>query len=66
VSHLEAAENVTTNNPFDSAVQLSESDFQSLDENQLQRTRQPNGDLPVVTFFLLVHATDRGAFAQTK
>lgn len=65
-NNLKAIDNVTANNSFDSDVQLYETDFHSLDENQLLRPRQANGDLPEITFLHFVRSTGQGAFAAAK
>ncbi|KLB20906.1 pectate lyase, partial [Xanthomonas hortorum pv. gardneri] len=40
-------------NSFNLPLVVSASDFVSLDERQLMRPRQSNGDLPVITFAAL-------------
>ncbi|KAB7762491.1 pectate lyase [Xanthomonas maliensis] len=45
-----ASANTIGRNSFSLALPLVASDFLSLDERQLSRPRQPNGDLPVITF----------------
>lgn len=63
VAELDAAACDVSNNSFDLPIRLTASDFVSLDESQLTRPRQPNGDLPVITFMHLAPgsaAIDRG------
>ncbi len=68
VTNLHPTENDTANNAFDSDGNraLTEQDFESLDEAQLKRPRQPSGDLPEMTFLHLRHNTDQGAFDSPK
>ncbi len=44
-------------NIFGDGPNLTDADFQSLDEQQLFRPRQPNGDLPVITFMKPVNGS---------
>lgn len=53
VINLADAGNKNDRNAFPPAVILSDSDFESLDETQLTAPRQPNGDLPKLTFLKL-------------
>lgn len=54
ISNLNREQCEVANNSFDSDVQITESDFMSLDESQLTQPRKPNGDLPEITFLRLV------------
>ncbi|TPV58537.1 hypothetical protein FJ444_10945 [Aestuariibacter sp. GS-14] len=53
-----SSENDLANNYFDLDVTVSEDDFISLDESQLTQQRQPNGDLPDITFAKLAPGSD--------
>lgn len=66
VRNLGTEENDARSNSFDSDVTLTESDFQSLDEQQLTRPRQANGKLPRVTFLHLVPKHPWGAFGGMR
>ncbi|HVU36273.1 MAG TPA: right-handed parallel beta-helix repeat-containing protein [Opitutaceae bacterium] len=50
VAHLDRQDGEYAHNTFDPSVTLSAADFESLDESQLERPRQSNGDLPVISF----------------
>ena len=48
ISRLDAAKCHLANNSFTLGLKLSDKDFVSLDESELLRPRQANGDLPIV------------------
>ena len=48
--NFDPAKNDAQNNWFNLPIQVSESDFASTDEKQLIQPRQPNGELPKITF----------------
>lgn len=53
-----------SNNSFDLKIPLTQEDFISLDETELMKPRQANGDLPVIRFMQLPRSSaliDRGA-----
>ena len=57
VSKLDLAKSEATNNSFDKDLALTDKDFLSLDESELVRPRQANGDLPKTNF---MHPTPDG------
>ncbi len=60
---MNAAACDSTHNSFDLGLTLTAADFISLDEAQLTAPRQPNGNLPELTFLRLKpdgKATGRG------
>ncbi|MES2439135.1 MAG: right-handed parallel beta-helix repeat-containing protein [Verrucomicrobiota bacterium] len=63
VSNLDAAKCELAANSFDLEMKLEDRDFKSLDQSELVRPRQSNGDLPAVPFMKLKPgnpAIDRG------
>ncbi|URZ14487.1 right-handed parallel beta-helix repeat-containing protein [Clostridium felsineum] len=50
--------NISNNSWNKNGINISDSDFQSLDVNQLSKARGVNGDLPTVTFMHLVKSSD--------
>lgn len=68
VANLDTAQCVLANNFFGPSPDLSDSDFESLDESQLTAPRQPDGSLPDITFLHLRPSSrladkNAGAFA---
>ncbi|MEI7728483.1 MAG: DUF4990 domain-containing protein [Verrucomicrobiota bacterium] len=55
LTQLDAAKSDAANNSFTMDLKVTDQDFLSLDEAQLIKPRQPNGDLPVIT---LLHLAD--------
>lgn len=62
VGNLNRQRSEVTNNSFDFDVPLTDSDFISLDESQLTQARQPDGNLPEITFLRL--KTDEKSFGK--
>jgi hypothetical protein len=63
VSNIDTAACTLAANSFGMDLDLSDKDFESLDQNELVAARQPNGDLPAVPFMKLTadsKAIDRG------
>jgi hypothetical protein len=50
VKNLDKDKSDAANNSFTLPLQIGEQDFVSVDESQLTLPRQPNGDLPAITF----------------
>lgn len=50
VDRLDATKSDAANNSFDLDLHISDQDFVSLDETELTRPRQANGDLPIIGF----------------
>ena len=66
ITSLDRTKSDAANNSFDLGLSVSETDFLSLDENQLVQPRLPNGDLPVMTFLHLANGSgliDKGVEA---
>ena len=57
IASLDPAKSDAANNSFDLGLQISDKDFLNLDESQLIRPRQPNGDLPMLTFLHLANGS---------
>ena len=55
---LDPAKSDAANNSFDLELKITDKDFLSLDESQLVQPRQPNGDLPVMTFLHLADGSN--------
>ncbi len=53
LSRLDVSKSDAANNSFDLGLKISDADFVSLDESELIKPRQANGDLPVVGFMHL-------------
>ncbi|PTY03759.1 pectate lyase [Opitutaceae bacterium EW11] len=63
VAELDRSASDVSHNSFDLPLALSDSDFLSLDESELTKPRQANGDLPIIDLFHLApqsQAIDRG------
>ena len=50
ISRLDSSKSDATNNSFTFGLKISDKDFVSVDESELVRPRQANGDLPVIGF----------------
>lgn len=50
IDRFDRAKCDSANNSFDSELKISDADFLSLDESELTRPRQPNGELPSIAF----------------
>ena len=58
VANLDAAASDVNGNYFNLPVKVDDKDFVGLDEADLMKPRQPNGDLPEVPFLHLVEGSD--------
>lgn len=58
VGNLDTAKCELAANSFDLKLRLSDKDFHSLDQAELVKPRQPNGDLPVIPFMKLKPGND--------
>ena len=58
VANLDAAASDVSGNYFNLPVKVDDKDFAGLDEADLMKPRQPNGDLPEVPFLHLVEGSD--------
>lgn len=63
VSNLDVPKCELSNNSFSSDLKLDAKDFKSLDENELLRPRQKNGDLPVIE---LMHPAEKSELLRMK
>jgi hypothetical protein len=61
IDKLDRAKSDAANNSFDLDLKLSDKDFVNLDESELMRPRQANGDLPVIGF---LHPAPQSAFVD--
>ena len=53
IASFDPAKSDAANNSFNLGLPITDKDFLSLDESQLVQPRQPNGDLPLMTFLHL-------------
>ena len=57
ITQLQPQGNEASHNTFTEALPMSDSDFISLDEVQLQQPRQPDGSLPTMTLLHLAEGS---------
>jgi Domain of unknown function len=58
VSNLDRTKSDSANNSFDLNFPITDKDFISVDESELTRPRQANGDLPSIGFMHLADGSD--------